>query len=434
MSGVARGVYRARADRVEVRGDGLVSALMTSGTSQVMGEVIYLPTTPHPIRVPTMRASPRFTEIPVARGVSVAVLALALATSLAACKPGGAEGKTADGKEKTEQAEAVPVEVAAVANRTMVASYTGTGALEARGESQVVAKTSGVALAVMAEEGQVVDAGQALARLDADRANLQVAQTNAQVAKLEANYRRAAQLAEQKMVSANDVDQLRFDLQNARASNQMARLELSYTTVRAPISGVIASKSVKPGNFVQINSPVFRIVDTSRLEATLNVPERDIDQIKAGLPVKLSVDALPGRAFSGKVDRVSPVVDSGSGTFRVICSFASEGSLQPGMFGRMAIDYDQRQDVPSIPRVALLDDASDPAVYVVRANKAVRVPVKLGYADGEFVEVREGIKVGDQVVTAGKTALREGGEVQVINAGASAKPAAAPAATAPAKR
>ena len=128
-------------------------------------------------------------------------------------------------------------------------------------------------------------------------------------------------------------------------------------------------------------------------------------------------------------------MDAGSGTFRVICGFSSEGSLQPGMFGRMSIDYDQRRDVPSIPRTALLDDASDAAVYVVRANKAVRVPVKLGYTDGEFAEVREGLKVGDQVVIAGKSALREGGEVQVINADVPAKkPAAAPAAAAPAKR
>ncbi len=369
-----------------------------------------------------MRASPRSIPSSLARRATVTVLAVALAGGLAACKRGEG-GKPGGDKAKSEQAEAVAVEVARVGNRTMVASYTGTAALEARGESQVVAKTSGVALAVMAEEGQRVGAGQALARLDGARASLQVAQSSAQVAKLEANYRRASQLAAQKMVSANDVDQLRFDLQNARAANQMARLELSYTTVRAPISGVIASKSVKPGNFVQINSPIFRIVDTSRLEATLNVPERDIDQIKAGLPVQLSVDALPGRPFTGKVDRVSPVVDAGSGTFRVICSFAGEGSLQPGMFGRMAINYDQRADVPSIPRVALLDDGSDPAVYVVRAGKAMRVPIKLGYADGEFVEVREGVKLGEQVVTAGKTALREGSSVQVID------PAAAPATT-----
>ena len=354
------------------------------------------------------------------------VLMVAIPLAIAAgCKRDGAAASKggADGDAKTE---AIPVEVAMAGPRTMIARYTGTASLEARGESQVVAKTSGVALAVMAEEGQAVAAGQGLARLDPARATLQVAQTNAQVAKLEANYRRASQLAEQKMVSANDVDQLRFDLQNARAANQMARLELSYTTVRAPISGVIASKSVKQGNFVQINSPIFRIVDTSRLEATLNVPERDIDQIKPGLPVQLSVDALPGRTFAGKVDRVAPVVDAGSGTFRVICSFASEGSLQPGMFGRMAIDYDQRVDVLSVPRLALLDDG-DPAVYVVRDGKAVRVPIKTGYAEGEYVEVRDGLRAGERVVIAGKSALREGGSVQVIDPRATAAPAATPA-------
>lgn len=373
----------------------------------------------HASSVPTTRL--------VVRGVLLVAMSLVLAGGVTSCKRGGGDKPGADDKAKNAQTEAVPVETEAVAQRTMVASYTGTAALEARGESQVVAKTSGVALAVMAQEGQHVGAGQALARLDSARAALQVQQSGAQVAKLEANYRRASQLAAQKMVSANDVDQLRFDLQNARAANQMARLELSYATVRAPISGVIASKSVKPGNFVQINSPIFRIVDTSRLEATLNVPERDIDQIKQGLPVRLNVDALPGRDFNGRIDRVAPVVDSGSGTFRAIASFASEGSLQPGMFGRMAIAYDQRNDVPAIPRVALLDDGSDPTVYVVRGGKAARVPVKLGYADGAYVEVREGLKLGEQVVTAGKTALREGGAVQVIDPKAAPATAAVPA-------
>ena len=140
--------------------------------------------------------------------------------------------------------------------------------------------------------------------------------------KLEANYARSRQLAEQKLISANDIDQIKFDLENARAANRLANLELSYANVLAPISGVIAQRSIKPGNFVQINTPIFRIVDTSRLEATLNVPERELETLKAGLPVNLQVDALPGKTFQGSVDRVAPVVDSGSGTFRVICAFA----------------------------------------------------------------------------------------------------------------
>jgi membrane fusion protein (multidrug efflux system) len=376
-----------------------------------------------PAMIPTpadsMTSPPAF-RTPMARTLTAAVLLGCLA--IAGCKGGNdAQAKNKDGDKKEEKAqEAVPVEVVAVANRPVAASYSGTAPLEARAESQVVAKTSGVALQVMAEVGQQVRAGQVLVRLDSDRAALQAAQSAAQVRKLEANYHRSLQLSKQQLVSANDLDQLKFDLENARAVNRLANLEVSYANVVAPISGVIADRSIKDGNFVQLNSPIFRIVDTSRIEATLNVPERELATIKAGLPVQLMVDALPGKPFQGRVDRVAPVVDSGSGTFRVVCT-DSAAPLQPGMFGRIRIDYDQRANALVIPRNALLDDENDPAVYVVRANKAARVAVTLGYFDGEWVEVRSGLKPGDRVVTAGKVALREGTSVQVIGAPAAKK-------------
>jgi membrane fusion protein, multidrug efflux system len=379
--------------------------------------------------MPSIRVPPRAEG---RRAFSALLLALLVPGLLAlgACKRGGQEGD-AQAKE-IKGPEAVPVEVAVSTRRAVAASYGGTAPLEARGESQVVAKTSGVALSVLAEEGQVVRAGQVLVRLDSARAALQAAQSASQMRKLEANYARSRQLAEQKLISANDIDQIKYDLENARATNRLANLELSYANVTAPISGVVAQRSIKPGNFVQINTPIFRIVDISRLEATLNVPERELETLKAGLPVTLQVDALPGRKFTGTVDRVAPVVDSGSGTFRVICAFDAGGLLQPGMFGRMQIDYDKRANALVVPRTALLDDEGDPAVFAVRAGKAVRVPVKLGYVDGAWAEVRSGLKLGEQVVVAGKTALRDGSLVQVLGAPggksqvAGAKPATTP--------
>ncbi|MCF7220529.1 efflux RND transporter periplasmic adaptor subunit [Lysobacter sp. TLK-CK17T] len=352
-----------------------------------------------------------------------AVLTLSCLIALSACKGGNGEAAAKEGEDK--KAEAVPVEVAQASHHAISASYTGTAALEARAESQVIAKTSGVALDVMVEEGDHVRAGQQLVRLDADRARLQAAQTAAQMAKLQNNYSRARQLAEQNLISANDNDQLKYDLENARAANRLAQLELSYTNVTAPISGVVASRSIKPGNFVQINTPILRIVDVSKLEATLNVPERELATLKPGLPVRMQVDALPGRTFNGTVDRVAPVVDAGSGTFRVICAFDSDEVLQPGMFGRISIDYDQRANALVVPRNAVVDAEGDPTLFVLRDGKAARVPVKLGYVDGEWVEVLEGVKPGDEVVTAGKSALREGTAVQVVGAPGAGKVAAA---------
>ncbi|MBO9740325.1 MULTISPECIES: efflux RND transporter periplasmic adaptor subunit [Xanthomonas] len=349
--------------------------------------------------------------LPGRSGTCAAALLITTSLLLGGCKAGEGEAKAAEEKKAVD---AVPVEIAKAARRAVAASYTGTAALEPRAEAQVVAKTSGVALSVMVEEGQKVSAGQALVRLDPDRAHLAVAQSEAQLRKLENSYRRATQLVGQQLVSAADVDQLKFDVENSRAQHRLASLELSYTTVQAPISGVIASRSIKTGNFVQINTPIFRIVDDSQLEATLNVPERELATLKSGQPVTLLADALPGQQFVGKVDRIAPVVDSGSGTFRVVCAFGQGAeALQPGMFGRIRIDYDQRKDALVIPRLALLDDG-EPAVFVVRNGKASRVPVKLGYAEGPWLEVRQGLKEGDQVVTAGKVALRDGTAVQVI--------------------
>jgi len=375
-----------------------------------------------------MRQSTSIRARVLVRGAALLLCAFALV----ACKGGPSAAPDAlakpNGPDAKKEPDPVPVEIARASRRAVVASYTGTAPLEARAESQVVAKTSGVALAVLVEEGQTVRAGQPLLRLDSARHALQVAQSAAQLRKLEANYARSQQLAKQNLISANDLDQLRYDLENARATNRLANLELSYTTVVAPISGVVASRSIKTGNFVQINTPIMRIVDTSRLEAVLNVPERELATLKAGLPVTLAVDALPGQTFKGTVDRVSPVVDSGSGTFRVVASFEGGGVLKPGMFGRIRVDYDQRADALVVPREALLDDESDPAVYVVRERKAVRVPVKLGYLDGEWAEVRAGVREGEPVVTAGKAALRDGTLVQVIDP--SGKPVAGAASTA----
>lgn len=362
---------------------------------------------------------------------SLAALALAISLVLAGCGGGEppAEGEAGEaettaqaekGKTDEKKVEAVPVEVAAVAKRPIAARFTGTANLEAPGEAQVVAKTSGVLLQLLAEEGDQVKAGQVLARIDPERPRLEMERARATLRKLENNYRRSQELLESKLVSAEASDQIRYDLEAARALYQLAQLELSYTNIVAPIDGVIAARAVKPGNLIQLNSSLFRIVDTSRLEAVLNVPERDLATMKEGLTVRMTADAMPGDVFEGVIDRVSPVVDAGSGTFRVVTVFPGGEGLRPGMFGRIEVVYDQRNDALTVPRSALLQDAGETAVFAVRDSKAVRVPIEVGHLSGELAEVRKGLEEGDQVVTAGKVALRDGAAVEVLNPPATA--------------
>jgi membrane fusion protein (multidrug efflux system) len=356
---------------------------------------------------------------------SVLALACALAVGCGGGKdPGEAKGDAQaavgkDGKPAEKKPDAVPVEVARASRRAIAASYTGTANLEAPGEAMVVAKTSGVMVQLLAEEGDQVRAGQVLARIDGDKVRLEVARQKAIVDKLENNYRRARELEASKLVSTEASDQIKYDLASARAAYELAKLELSYSNIVAPISGVVAERIVKPGNLIALNAPVFRIVNNSHLEGVINAPEREMARLKAGLPLRMVVDAVPGKVFVGKVDRVAPVMDSASGTFRVVCAFDNAPELRPGMFGRIEVVYDQRQDALTVPRIALLEDEGEPAVYVVKDKQARRTPVKLGYTTGEFAEIRSGLKDGDRVVTAGKVAIRDGTEVEVIDVGGS---------------
>ncbi len=337
---------------------------------------------------------------------------------LSACNRGG-DGTTVgkDGADAPPAEVAIPVEVAKASRIPMMASYSGTASLEAEREAQVVAKTSGVLLRLHVEEGDAVREGQLLAELDPERTRLEVARAEANMRRLENEFRRSQELFAAKLVSSEAHDRIRFDLETQRAAWELAKLELSYTRIVAPIEGVISQRLVKEGNFIQLQAPLFRIDDFDPLLAVLNVPERELRTLRPGLVVAMVVDAIPTAAFEGKVARISPVVDSGTGTFRVTCEFRDDANrLKSGMFGRISVVYDQRDDVLAVPREAVLESDAEPALFVVRDGKAVRQVVRTGARSGGFVEIVEGIADGEAVVTTGSATLRDGAKVQVLEA------------------
>jgi|CXWL01.1.fsa_nt_gi membrane fusion protein (multidrug efflux system) len=355
------------------------------------------------------------------RVLSATALALALALALTGCGSGGdpAEAKngdkTAEGEKKPEAVK-VPVEVATASRSEVTAAFQGTANLVAEAESEVVTKTSGVVLKIHVEEGDKVQAGQVLAELDSDRQRLSLKQSEANLAKLDNDYKRQQEMMSRKLISQDVFDRSRFDLDTQRAAVDMMKLDLSYTQIKAPIDGVVSKRMVKLGNLIQLNQPLFKIDDFDPLEATVNVPEREMRLIAADQPVQMLVDALPDAVFVGTVGRVSPVVDAGTGTFRVVAQFKDEsGRLRSGMFGRVRIIYDQRADVLVVPRAALVGDDKDASVFVVSKDTVAKRKVKLGYADGGKVEVIEGLTDGERVVTLGQAALRDGAKVTVIN-------------------
>ena len=362
------------------------------------------------------------------------------ATMLAAACSGSGDAT------KDTVAALIPVEVAAATRESITANYSGTATLEAVGEADVVAKTTGIVLRLPVEEGMHVEKGQLLAMLDDDAARNKLAQSTATLKKAEASYDKAERGFALKITPKADYDSTKYDLEAQRAIVAGARIELGYTRIVAPISGVISKRSIKLGNLVKVNDAMFHIVDLDPLQAVLNVPERNLDTLKAGQPVRMKVDALGGKVFEGTIARIAPVVDAASGTFRATCEFRdTTQTLKPGMFGRFEIAYDQHHDALIVPRNSIVEEDGESSVFVIepappkpvkpdapkgRKGEAVaaepakpkpvafvakRRIVQTGYAEGNRVEIRDGIAHGERVITIGRNAVRDGTEVQVID-------------------
>lgn len=355
--------------------------------------------------------------------------------ALAACKREGGDEKAKGADAKPAAEVKIPVEVA-LANRESISSnFQGTAALEAEAVAQVVAKTGGVILQIMVEEGQQVARGTVLARLENDRQRLSLAQASANLRKVQNDMKRQTELFNRKLIGSGVFEQLKFDLETQKASYDIAALELSYTEIRAPISGTLSQRLVKLGNQINIGQTLFRIDDFDPLEARVAVPERDMQAIKAGQSVQMLVDAMPGKVFIGAVGRVSPVVDPKTGTFDVIAQFKDPSqTLRSGMFGRVNIVTATHENTLVVPRVALLTEDGTSAVYVVAGGRVVRKSVQVGFTGDGRSEILEGLKAGDQVITLGQNAVREGSLVEVVNAAKAvevAKPNMTPKPTAP---
>lgn len=353
-----------------------------------------------------------------ARRFLLLISLLGISVLLSAC---GLQAESVEGEEAEEEVVAVAVEVATVKRGDVTSAYTGTATLEPERQSQAVAKLGGIALEILVEEGDVVESGQVLARLERDRYEFQARQTEAALRKIENELERARELHQRNLISTDQYERLRFDTESQRASHDLAQLDLQHTEILAPISGVIAERMVKTGNLVTQFQPLFVIDDFDPLWAVLHVPERELNLLAPGQTAELQVDAYPGVRFNGEVLRISPVVDATTGTFRATVSFSDvTGRLRPGLFGRVKVIHDRRDNVPLIAHDALISEDGETTVFVAANNTedevmtAERRVIQTGYRSETGIEILSGLDEGELVVTAGKSSLRDGASITII--------------------
>jgi membrane fusion protein (multidrug efflux system) len=363
------------------------------------------------------------------RRVSMAILGLGLAALLAGCseetsgRGGGHGGGSRSGGKAggrpgmgggQKPAAAVPVEVASVARRSISTFIETNGTLEAENEVDIVSRTAAPIVALSAEEGMHVEAGQVLARLDDKEHEVRLELSRVNLDEAEASYVRAKKLYDGSLISVEEYDSARAARESAMAQFEENRILLSYTEIRAPFAGLIVTRYVNMAEHLGNDTPVFRISDFDPLLCPIQVPERELPNLSVGQRAYLTVEAWPEIRYSASVLRIRPVVDSGTGTIRVTLQVRSLDQLRPGMFARVYLETASRSNALVIPRTALSLESLGDTVYVADGDAAARREVKLGFHEGNFVEVLEGIDESDQVIVVGQDGLGDGTPIQIL--------------------
>ncbi|HEX9577117.1 MAG TPA: efflux RND transporter periplasmic adaptor subunit [Myxococcales bacterium] len=348
------------------------------------------------------------------RFCSAAVLALVFA-----CHRGGEE----------EQAPAgVPVSTQRVTRGDVSAAVQATGELVAVPGSDVKLGplVAGRLGEVLVAEGDRVQKGQLLARLDVtplrdavSQAEAQFAQARAQEANARARLLRAEKALQAGVAAAQEVEDDRLALstaqaavRSAQAALSTARNQLGRSELRAPFAGVVAHVFVAPGEPVDANKAVVEVARTEELEVRAPVAPAVAATLKPGQRAELRVDGLPGRTFPARVVAVAPTIDPASGSALVRLRVDNAGgALRLGAFAHARIETDLRHDVLRVPRAALLG-GEQPAVEVVESGKAKRKPVQVGAQDENFAEIVSGLAEGDTVIVQGAYALPDGTPVR----------------------
>ena len=215
------------------------------------------------------------------------------------------------------------------------------------------------------------------------------------------------------------VDLAEAQLAQNGARMQELRINLANTNVVSPVDGFVARRNVDPGAWVSQQAPLVSVVDISSLRLVANVVEKDLRMVDVGDTALVDVDAFPGEKFKGRIARVSPIIDPATRTAPMEVEIPNpDFRLKPGMYARVDLEIDGRQNVLLVPKIALVDSEGRRGVYQPSEdNRATFKPVKVGIEDAERAEILDGLHEGETVISVGAGALRRNDQLVVAGAG-----------------
>lgn len=338
--------------------------------------------------------------------------------------------------------EFLPTDITLVKTHDLRQLLPLSGSLRAVNQASVKAKVPGDVREVLVREGEAVKAGQVLVKMDASdyqarveqaRGALMAARGQLDMATKTRDNNRA--LLGKGFISKNAFDNAdsqfeiaRANVESAQGALDVAQKALADTVIRAPISGLVSSRTVQPGEKVSADNHLLDVVDLSQMEMEAAVPAADIMSVALGQEVQVKIEGMPG-PLTGKVARINPATQAGSRSIMVYVQIDNpQNALRAGMFGEARLTVSKKAGVLTVPQSAIQNDAGNTYVYAIENGKLAQKQVALGIrgddGEGAAVEVLKGLNRGAQIVRTNLGSLRTGTVARFTQTGGQPAPAA----------
>jgi len=309
---------------------------------------------------------------------------------------------------------AVFVRTSKVSKSPINLDFSANGNFAAWQDLSLLAENSGRITRILVDEGSRVSKGQVLARIDDEYLSLELQSAEDALNKLKTDQQRYESSFQTGGVTKAQLDEINLNVRNAENQYQQAKRRLADSYVKAPISGIINKRSIEVGTYVSPGTALFDIVDVSRLKLLVNANESQVVNLQIGDQVKIKTSVFPDKTFNGKITFIAAKADN---TLNYPVEIEVENSSSPilkaGMYGTAVFDLPEQAPAIVVPRTAFVGSVSSNEVFILEnENKARLRKVTAGRNLGEQVEVLEGLKEGEIVITSGQINLVDGTEVR----------------------
>jgi len=346
---------------------------------------------------------------PFLKIILVAVIATALIFGITVILNGNVAKQEAQAKE-AQKRPLTSVEVKEVQVKKIQGTLKATGVFKAFETLELLSETDGKITQIYFDLNTVVAQGQVLAIMDAKTKQTQqkIAEINYQKAKRD--FERYEALFKNQNLSEYDLENARFQMQNAEQNFKLTQQNVDFSIIKSPISGIVSQRFVGMGKVLGMGTPIASITDISRLRLFVNLPAQDLDGIKIGQKVKIFIPIRKDEDFEGIIKSVA-VQSTEAGTFpvEIIMQNTSKKPVLAGMNAEVVLSGNAENEMLLIPRIAILDNQ----VFVLEKDKAVAKKVVLGKEHGEDIEILSGLKAGEQVIVKGQNNIENGQKVKI---------------------